>query len=89
MKLLVFQADWCKDCRQQKARFKDFSAVPIEYINVDEDLDSVTKYDIILIPTMILVNRDSELYRWEDVTHVDLITNKIKEYERGMEESYE
>ena len=47
----------------------------------DEDLDAVVKYDIVLIPTIILVNRDSELYRWEDVAHIELITNKIKEYE--------
>lgn len=58
-KVLMFGADWCRDCRRSKALL-DGLGVDYEYIDVDADLDAAARAEAISgrknIPVVVLPN---------------------------------
>ena len=81
MKLLQFKASWCNPCKQQTKEFeKNPVDVELEAIDVDEDdKDYATKYNIMSIPTMVLLGNNGEvLNRWTGVTKSSTINEFIK-----------
>ena len=81
MKLLQFKASWCNPCKQQTKEFeKNPVDVELEAIDVDEDdKDYATKYNIMSIPTMVLLGNNGEvLNRWTGVTKSSIINEFIK-----------
>lgn len=66
MKLLKFSASWCGPCKMLSttiAGIKDEIPYPIEEIDVDVNTDLAKKFSIRGVPTMILVNEDTEVKR--------------------------
>jgi thioredoxin 1 len=61
MKILKFFATWCKPCDTVSQMFKEFKAIPIENIDIDENEDLLTKYNIRSVPTLILIDEKENI----------------------------
>lgn len=79
MKLLQFKAEWCGPCRGQTKEFEENPVkVELETIDIAEDGQAVEKYKVRSIPTIILVDNDTELKRWNGFTKSKDISAYIK-----------
>lgn len=79
MKLLKFGADWCTHCKEQDTILEKFDAIPVEVIDCDNDTDDLCgKYNIMSIPTMLLIDNDEVVERINGVISLDDLNNKIK-----------
>lgn len=79
MKLLKFGADWCTHCKEQDTILEKFDAIPVEVIDCDNDTDDLcSKYNIMSIPTMLLIDNDEVVERINGVISLDDLNNKIK-----------
>jgi len=61
MKLLKFYAPWCQPCKGLSMVIEgaaDKIAVPIEDVNIDEDIDTAIQYGVRSVPTLILVDEN-------------------------------
>lgn len=57
MKLLKFQADWCRPCSQLTKTMEEIKiSIPIEYVNIESQIDQAKVFGVRSIPTMILVD---------------------------------
>jgi thioredoxin 1 len=59
MKLLKFYADWCGPCKMQTMIIKgaeDKITVPIEEVNIDDNVFMSVEYNVKSIPTLILLD---------------------------------
>ena len=67
MRLLHFTAEWCAPCKAMKPLIDEYveSNPDVEYnvVDIDYDFDSLTKYDVLGVPTFILLNGDEEINR--------------------------
>lgn len=60
--ILDFWADWCMPCKMQSPILEKFAeemgdAVKIGKVNVDEEAALALKYQIMSIPTLVLMNK--------------------------------
>jgi thioredoxin 1 len=59
MKLLKFYAPWCAPCKGLSMVIENAAnkiTVPVEDVNIDEDIDTAIKYGVRSVPTLILVD---------------------------------
>jgi len=55
-KILRFTAEWCKPCKSLNEILSRIeTAIPIEVIDIDQNVDLATEYGIRSVPTMIMV----------------------------------
>lgn len=63
MKLLKFYAEWCGPCKIQSKIIQeagDKITVPVENLNIDENIFASSQYQIRSVPTMILVDDEGK-----------------------------
>ncbi len=63
MKVLKFYADWCGPCKGLSMVIKgaaDKITLPIEEVNIDENLMMAQMFNIRSVPTMVLVDKDEK-----------------------------
>ena len=58
VKILKFGGEWCAPCRLLKEELKDFTLVPIEEINIDENEELCEKYKVRNIPLLVFLDKD-------------------------------
>ena len=66
MKLLKFYAPWCQPCKglsMVMESAKDKISVPIQEVNIDEDIDTAIQYGIRSVPALILVEDDGTVIK--------------------------
>lgn len=66
MKLLKFQAEWCGPCKTQTSIIKNIEHklnLPIDVIDIDENLELARQYDVRAVPTLVLINEEGEIKR--------------------------
>lgn len=59
MKLLKFYAPWCQPCKGLAMVIEgaaDKITVPIEEVNIDEDIDTAVQYGVRSVPTLVLLD---------------------------------
>ena len=61
-KILYFTASWCGPCKMMASTITEAigGGMNITKIDVDEDQDMSTKYNVRSVPTMVLVNQNNE-----------------------------
>lgn len=63
MKVLKFYADWCGPCKMQTTIIKnagDKITVPIDEINIDENLFMAQDFKVRSVPTLVLVDSEEK-----------------------------
>lgn len=59
MKLLKFYAPWCAPCKGLSMVIDgavDKITMPIEEVNIDEDIDTALQYGVRSVPTLVIVD---------------------------------
>jgi thioredoxin-like negative regulator of GroEL len=63
MKVFKFYADWCGPCKGLTMVIKgagDKVTIPIEEVNIDENLMMAQDFNIRSVPTMVLVDKEEK-----------------------------
>ena len=66
MKILKFQAEWCGPCKSLSTTIngiKDQLPLQIEEVDIDQNSDLAIKYNIRGVPTLVIVDNDTEVKR--------------------------
>ena len=79
--VLKFSASWCGPCQMLSMTLKgmDDIPVPIKEIDIDEELDLASQYNIRSVPTLVMVENGSEVKRVSGA----LPAAKVKEFLNG------
>ena len=65
MKYLYFSAAWCAPCKTLAPIMNEVSSeVPVNKIDIDSQSELAIKYNVRNIPTVILVNGETEFKRF-------------------------
>ena len=80
---MKFYSPCCGQCKVIAMEFKKNPInVPIENINVVDNPEIAEKYNVISLPTILLLNDKEEVVEtWHGIIKSEVINNKIKEYE--------
>ena len=83
MKILKFYSPCCGQCKVVAKEFKKNPInIPIEDINIVDNPEIAEKYNVISLPTILLINdKDEVVETWHGIVKSEVINNKIKEYE--------
>ena len=79
---MKFYSPCCGQCKVVAMEFKKNPInVPIENINVVDNPEIAEKYDVISLPTILLLNdKDEVVETWHGIIKSEVINNKVKEY---------
>lgn len=79
--VLKFSASWCGPCQMLSMTLKgmDDIPVPIKEIDIDEELDLASQYNIRSVPTLVMLENGNEVKRVSGA----LPAAKVKEFLNG------
>ena len=80
---MKFYSPCCGQCKVVAMEFKKNPInIPIGDINVVDNPEIAEKYNVISLPTILLLNDKEEVVEtWHGIVKSEVINNKIKEYE--------
>lgn len=62
MKILKFEAPWCKPCQQMTEMMKSVSLpVAVQRVDIDVDGETAQLYGVRSVPTLLLVDDDGNM----------------------------
>ena len=80
MKVLKFYATWCEPCKMLTRimeQAKDKINIPVQEVNIEEEMELAQKYRVRSVPTMVIVAEDgTELKRQSGM----LMEDKLLEF---------
>ena len=80
MKVLKFYATWCEPCKMLTRimeQAKDKINIPVQEVNIEEEMELAQKYRVRSVPTMVMVAEDgTELKRQSGM----LMEDKLLEF---------
>lgn len=82
--LIDFFAEWCGPCKIQDPIIEDLKKkfdgkIEFKKVDVDEEMELSTKYNIHAVPTLI-IEKDGKLFtRYIGVTNLKVLERKIEE----------
>ena len=68
--ILDFFADWCRPCIAMKPMMEELEKeikYPIKRIDIDRDLTFANQYDILSIPTIVILKNGKEHKRFKGI----------------------
>jgi thioredoxin 1 len=82
--LMDFYADWCGPCKMQTPIMEELErdlkdGAEFKKINVDKEGDLASKYNIFVVPTLVLEKDGQEINRWMGVTSKEELTKAIND----------
>lgn len=82
MVLIDFWAAWCGPCQMLSPIVDKFAEENSQYkvvkINVDEEKELAIKYDIMSIPTLVVINNGKEVNRSTGVIPMEMISGLMQ-----------
>lgn len=81
--VLYFTATWCGPCKVFKPVVEQVSAetgVSINYVDVDQQRDLASQYSISSVPTIIVENNGSVVYRSSGVLSKPQLTQVLSQF---------
>ena len=81
--VLYFTAAWCSPCKMFKPIVQAVSAetgVGINYIDVDQQTDMAQRYNVSSVPTIIVENGGSVVYRNSGVMSKPQLTQVLSQF---------
>ena len=80
--LIDFYADWCGPCKMLSPIVDEVAAenddIKVVKVNVDESQNTAIKYQIMSIPTLVVIKNGNEVNRSVGVIDKDEIINMVK-----------
>jgi thioredoxin 1 len=77
-KVLKFKAAWCSPCKTLSSVLEDIeTSIPIEEIDIEENVGLTKQFKIRGVPTMVMVDGDTELKRFVGVKNKTELQNWI------------
>ena len=72
-KIMFFSAPWCGPCTQVKMMLSESikEELNIEIIDISEDMELATKYQVMNVPTFVKVKDDIEVSRHIGTTTIE------------------
>ena len=81
-KIVKYSTSWCNPCKVLKATLVNFTRVPVEEIDCDEDVESASKANIRNVPTLLFLDSEGNvLERTVGLQTLDQINAIIDKYE--------
>lgn len=79
--VLKFYADWCGPCHMLSKTLKNIedNVVPIQEVDIDDNLELAAKYNIRSVPTMVMLQDGNEVKRVSGALSLE----KAKEFLNG------
>ncbi|MCX8206984.1 MAG: thioredoxin [Methanothrix sp.] len=82
--LIDFFATWCGPCRMQTPIMEELEKkysgrIEIKKVDVDSNMELANRYNIMVVPTIVLEKDGKEVRRWLGVTPKEELSNAIDE----------
>jgi len=82
--LMDFFAEWCGPCRMQTPIMEELEKkyggrIEIKKIDVDRNMELANRYNIMVVPTIVLEKDGREVRRWLGVTYKEELSSAIDE----------
>ena len=82
MKALKFYATWCEPCKMLSKIIegaKDKITMPIEDIDIEQNMELAQKYNIRGVPALVIIDKDNvEVKRWNGMMMEDKLLEFLK-----------
>lgn len=76
MRVIRFTADWCQPCKMMAKVIDEVKPdIPIEVIDIDSNSDIALEYGIRTIPTLVMLDGNTEVKRSTGVLKAEELRN--------------
>ena len=81
--IIDFYADWCGPCKYQTPILEDLKkrmgeSIEVRKVDVDNHMDMADRYDIHVVPTLVIEKDGKVVQRFEGVTDAGTLESVMK-----------